>query len=303
MSKKTIALVGASGQLGGLIADALLDNPDVALRLLVRPESRKKVASFEARSAEIVEGAIGQKDDAALARLVEGAFAVVSSIQGGPDEIIGGQSELLSASRTAGVRRFIPSTFSLDLFKVTPGQIVTSDWRRQFADLAGTEKGDVEVVHILNGGFLDRGVLFGFINVVNPAEGKAYVWGDGEVTQHWTTYRDTALYAAAAAADDRALPRALAVAGDALSFHGIVAAYEEASGKKLEVITLGSLKDLDARIAELKSDGQGNFRSFLPLMYYRAMLNGQGHLEPLYNALFPNVHPTTVSEYVIQEGL
>lgn len=303
MGKKIIALVGASGHLGGLIADALLENPDVTLRLLVRPDSRTKVAALEARGVEIVEGAIGQNDEAALSKLVNGAFCIVSSIQGGPGEIIGGQAELLKAARNARVRRFIPSTFSLDLFKVKPGQIITSDWRRQFADLADAERGDVEVVHILNGGFLDQGVLFGFINVINPAEGKAYVWGDGKQPQHWTTYKDTALYTAAAAVDDRTLPRALAVAGDALDFHELVASYEEASGKKLHVVTQGTLADLDARISELASGGQQNFMQFLPLMYYRSMLNGEGRLDPLYNNLFPEIRPTSVREYVAQAGL
>ena len=303
MSKKTVALVGASGQLGRLIAEALLDNPDVTLRLLVRPQSRGKTAALEARGAEVVEGAIGQNDQQALKRLVTGAFCVISAVQGGPDEIIGGQAELLAAARQAGVRRLIPSTFSLDLFKVKAGQILTSDWRRQFADLADAQRGDVEVVHILNGGFLDRGVLFGFINVINPAEGKAYVWGDGKKTSYWTTYEDTARYTAAAAVDERRLPRALAVAGDALDFWGLVAAYEAGSGKKLEVETLGSLSDLDARIAELMRGGQENFRRFLPLMYYRSTLNGEGALGPLYNDLFPQIRPTTVRAYVQQEGL
>lgn len=176
-------------------------------------------------------------------------------------------------------------------------------WRRQFADLADTERGDVEVVHILNGGFLDRGVLFGFINAINPAEGTAHVWGDGKQVQYWTTYKDTALYTAAAAVDERALPRALAVAGDALDFHGIVAAYEEASGKTLEVVTQGPLADLDAHIVELARGGEQNFLQFLPLMYYRSMLDGEGRLDPLYNDLFPEIRPTTVRDYVAQEGL
>jgi len=161
----------------------------------------------------------------------------------------------------------------------------------------------IEVVHILNGGFLDRGVLFGFINVINPDEGKAYVWGNGEQTTYWTTYKDTALYTAAAAVDDRSLPRALAVAGDALDFWGIVAAYEQASGKKLEVVKLGTMADLDARIAELARGGQENFMRLLPLMYYRSTLNGEGALGPLLNDLFPEFRPLTVRDYVKQERL
>lgn len=302
MSKKIIGLVGGSGHLGGLIAEALLDNPDVTLRLLVRSGSRAKVATLEARGAQVVEGALGN-DPTVLDAFAEGTFAIVSAIQGGPDEIINGQTALLAAARRAGVRRLIPSTFSLDLFKVPSGRIITSDWRRQFADLADAERGDVEVVHILNGGFLDHSTLFGFINVINPAEGKAHVWGDGKTIEYWTTYRDTAAYTAAAAVDDRELPRALAVKGDALDFWGVVAAYEEASGKTLEVITLGSMEDLDERIAELQLGGMDNFRQFLPLMYYRSTLNGEGALGPLHNDLFPQIETTGVRSYVEQEGL
>jgi len=43
---------------------------------------------------------------------------------------------------------------------VKPGHNPTSDWRRQFASVADAERGSVEVVHVLNGGLLDRGVLF-----------------------------------------------------------------------------------------------------------------------------------------------
>lgn len=303
MRKKIVGLVGASGQLGTLIAEALLRTPNVTLRLLVRPGSRAKVAKLEGAGAEVVEGALGQHDTAALNALTAGAFSVVSSIQGGPDLMVAGQAELLAAARTAGVHRFIPSTFSLDLFKVPPGRIITSDWRRQFADQADAARGDVEVTHVLIGGFLDRKILFGSINVINPLERKAYVWGDGKATQYWTTYRDTAAYTAAAAVDERALPRALAIAGDALNFHGIVTAYGAASGKKVDIVRLGSMQDLDIRIAELMRGGEQNFLKFLPLMYYRSTLSGEGALGPLYGELFPSIRPTTIRDYVRAEHL
>jgi len=44
MSKQIISLVGGTGHLGTLIANAVLDKPDVQLRLLVRPGSRDKTA-------------------------------------------------------------------------------------------------------------------------------------------------------------------------------------------------------------------------------------------------------------------
>jgi hypothetical protein len=134
--KRIIALVGGTGNLGALIGNSILDKPDVRLRLLVRPGSRAKAAGFEKRGAEVVEGAIGAGNDRALALLCQGAATVISAVQGGPDVIIDGQTLLLRAARDAGVRRFIPSDYSLNLFKVKPGHIPTSEMRRQFASKA-----------------------------------------------------------------------------------------------------------------------------------------------------------------------
>ncbi len=303
MPKKTVALVGGTGHLGSLIGNAVLDKPDIQLRLLVRPGSRNKAADLEKRGALVVEGALGADAGAALASLCQGASTLISALQGGPEIIVDGQTQLLRAAREAGVKRFIPSDYSLDLFKVKPGHIPTSDMRRQFASVADAERGNVEVVHVLNGGFLDRGVLFGFIHVIDLEKQTAYVWGDGKRQMDWTTYADTARYAAEVAVDERPVPRVFSVAGDVLDFEGIVRAYGSGSGKKLRVERLGSLEDLDARIEQLQKAGPANFRTYLPLMYYRSILNGEGKLDKLMNDHYRSIRPTSMREYVIQEGL
>ena len=303
MSKPIIALVGGTGHLGRLIGNALLDKPEVQLRLLVRSGSRDKVAELEKRGAQVVEGALGLDDGAALAAFSEGASTIISAVQGGPEVIIDGQTRLLRAARNAGVRRFIPSDYSLDLFKVKPGHIPTSDMRHKFASVADAERGEVEVVHVLNGGFLDRGVLFGFIRVIDLEKLTAYVWGDGKQPMDWTTYADTARYTAEVAVDERPVPRVFSIAGEVLSFEGIVEAYESASGKKLKVVRLGSLEDLDKRIEKLQKAGPDYVLAYLPLMYYRSVLNGEGKLEELMNDRYPSIQPTTVREYVMKERL
>lgn len=303
MSKQTIAMVGGGGRLGALIGHAVLDEPDTQLRLLVRPGSRDKVAELERRGAKVVEGALGAGDAAALASLCEGASTLVSAVQGGPDVIIEGQAELLRAAREAGVGRFVPSDYSLDLFEVKPGRIPTSEMRRQFALIADSERGDVEVVHVLNGIFLDREVLFGFLRVIDLEAGTAYVWGDGDQPMDWTTYADTARYTAKVAVDPQPVPRVFSVAGDVVDFHGLVRAYESASGKTLRVERLGSLADLDARIDALQRADPADVYAYLPLMYYRSVLDGEGKLTDLMNDRYPAIRPTTVREYVEREGL
>ena len=86
MSKQTIALIGGTGGLGALIGDAVLDKPDVQLRLLVRSGSRDKAAGLEKRGAEVVEGTIGPDAGGALASLCQGASTVISALQGGASE-------------------------------------------------------------------------------------------------------------------------------------------------------------------------------------------------------------------------
>jgi len=302
MSKKTIALVGGTGRLGILIANALLEKADVQVRLLVRAGSRSKVAELEKRGAHIVGGSLGPEDGAALAALCNGAFAVVSAVQGGPDVIVEGQRRLLRAVRDAGVRRFVPSDYSLDLFKVKPGNITTSEMRRQFALIEESERGNVEVVHVLNGAFLDRGVL-GFIRVIDVEKQTACVWGDGKQPMDWTTYEDTARYTAEAAVDDQPLPRKFSVAGNVVDFAHLVQEYEAGSGKKLKVERLGSIEDLSTRIAELQKANPQNLFAYLPLMYLRSMLTGEGKLDALMNDRYPSIRPTTVREYVAKEGL
>jgi NmrA-like family len=209
----------------------------------------------------------------------------------------------LRAAREAGVKRFIPSDYSLDLFKLKPGHVPTSDMRRQFASIADAERGHVDVVHVLNGGFLDRGVMFGFIRVIDPATQTAYVWGDGKQPMDWTTYADTARYTAEVAVDEQPVPHKFCVAGDVLDFEGIVRAYEAGSGKTIRVERLGSLDDLDARIDQVQKADPANLLAYLPLMYYRSVLNGEGKLDELMNDRYPSIQPTTVREYVAREGL
>ena len=303
-SNKTVVLAGATGALGGLIANALLEKPGVTLRALVRPGSRGKASALAERGADIVEVAIDDPSHAdAVAETMTGAFSVVSALQGGPDVIIDAQSRLLEAARRAGVRRFIPSDYSFNIFGIADGENVSSDLRRAFARHADETRGGVEVVHVLNGCFLDRRVMFGFLGAFDLASRKAFLWGDGNAPMDFTTYEDTARYTAAVATDPAPAPREFNVAGDVLNFHQLVRAYEESSGNKLAVVHLGSLADLDSEILRRLQAEPKNMYAWLPLMYWRAMLSGKGKLGALANARYPEIHPLTVREFVKREGI
>lgn len=287
---KNVLLLGATGNLGGLIAAALLQR-NAQLRVLVRPGSRAKLHASVAERAEIVE------DESAA---FHGIDTVISAVQGGPETIIDAQSRWLAAARQAGVKRFIPSDFSYNFWGLEDGENINSDWRRQFARHAAENAGDIEIVHVMNGCFLDHGVIFGFLGAFDLNRRLAVLWGDGQQKMEFTTYADTAAYTAAAALDPNPLPRDFQFAGDSLTFHETVAAIEAALGgqTRLTVDHRGSLADLDAAIAAAQSTEPGNMFAWLPNMYWRGMLNGKGRLTNLQNGRYPEIHPVTVREYV-----
>ena len=188
------------------------------LRLLVRSESRSKLDAELVAKSEIVEDEAG---------IFDGVHTVVSAVQGGPATIVEAQQKWLRAARQAGVRQFIASDYSMNLFGLDDGENIHSDFRREFARRADAERGDVELVHLLNGAFLDRGVLFGFLGAFDLDKGEAYLWGDGDAKMEFTTFADTAAYTAAVALDDRPVPDKIYVAGDVLTFDELMAGTED----------------------------------------------------------------------------
>jgi uncharacterized protein YbjT (DUF2867 family) len=284
---KNVLLLGATGNLGGMIAHALLER-GAKLRVLVRAASRAKLNPQVAAQVEITE-------DAATA--FNGIETVVSAVQGGPETIIATQLGWLAAARKAGVKRFIPSDYSYNLFGLAEGENFNSDWRREFARQAAEQAGPVEVVHIMNGAFLDRGVLFGFLGAFDLEKSEAYLWGDGKEKMEFTTYQDTASYVAEVALADGPMPREFFVAGDSLTFHELVNATAKGLGRPIAVKKLGTLEDLSAELTRRLQKEPSNMFAWLPLMYWRAMLSGKGKLGPLMNAKFPAIHPIGVQEY------
>ena len=130
MSAPTIILAGASGDLGGRIAKALVAR-GADLRALMRadasaPDKQRVVAL----GAQIVEA--NMKDINSVAAACAGAACVVSALNGLRDVIVERQGVLLDGAVKAGVRRFISSDYSLDFTKTTPGDNRNLDLRREF---------------------------------------------------------------------------------------------------------------------------------------------------------------------------
>ncbi len=296
MTNKLVVVAGGAGKLGRLIVNALLEHPSVRVRVLVREPNKPEVAAMARDRVELVAFDAVGADNEARAAAVRGAFAVVSTLQGGPDVIVDAQVALLRAAKAAGARRFIPSDYSYNVFTLPEGINVNSDWRRTLAAQARSEvSASFEVVHVLQGIFADRFVL-GFLGLLDTEKSVVRYWGDGRTPIDWTTWEDTARFTAAAALDDRKVPEHLFVSGDRLDVLSFAKTWETAHGKKLVLERLGSLDELHEETKRRLAAEPGNMFAWLPLMYARGVFGGDALLGSNHNARYPEIKAETVAQ-------
>jgi nucleoside-diphosphate-sugar epimerase len=298
MPNKLIVVVGGAGKLGRLLVHELLLHPEARVRVLVRDPNKLDVASMAGDRVELVAFDAVGASDALRAEAVRGAFAVVSTLQGGPEVIIDAQLSLLRVAKASGARRFIPSDYSYDFFGLPDGVNINSDWRRTLAERARPEVSSTfEVVHVLQGIFADAYVL-GFLGMLDGERGVLRYWGDGTTPIDWTTWEDTARFTAAAALDDRPVPERLSVRGERLDTFAFARAWETGHQKKLTLERLGSLEELAAETRRRLTTEPQNMYAWLPLMYARGVYGGQALLGEIENARYPEIHPETVAQAI-----
>jgi nucleoside-diphosphate-sugar epimerase len=298
-SSPLVVVAGANGRLGRLIVSSLLKTPGVSVRALVRKPA--DAADLASDRVELHPFDLHSAGPAELAAATAGAFSVVSTVQGGPDVIIEGQQKLLRAAKAAGARRFIPSDFSYDLFKLPPGANLNSDWRRAFAEAARKEaSADFEVVHVLQGIFMDR-LVMGFLGVLDAERRVIRYWGDGLTPIDWTTWEDTAKFTAAAALDERAVPERLFVSGDRKTILEFAELWSATHGA-VTLERLGSLEELADETARQLQQSPQNMFAWLPLMYARGVFGGEALLGASENGRYPELRPLTVAD-AVQQGV
>lgn len=298
MNETLVVVAGAAGKLGRLVVAELLRQPTVRVRLLVRDPEKPEVAALRGARTELVAFDATTATEADCRAAVQGAFAVVSTLQGGPDVIVDAQRRLLLAAKAAGARRFLPSDYSYNFFTLPEGINVNSDWRRTFATVADAETTDAfEVVHVLQGIFADRNVL-GFLGLLDETQGTIRYWGDGRTPIDWTTWEDTARFVAAVALDDRKVPSRLFVSGDRLDVLAFAKAWEAGHGRPATLTCLGTLEELAAETTRRLASTPHDMFAWLPLMYARGTFGGQALLGERQNHLYPEIQPETVAQAI-----
>lgn len=234
MSKPFVAVAGATGQLGRVIATNLRQR-NVQVKALVRPGTApSRTEALRAAGVTVAEADLG--DVGALTENMQGATCVVSALNGLQDTMHGTQGALLDAAVAARVPRFIPSDYSLDFTKTRPGSNRNLDLRREFH--ARLDESGIAWTSVLNGGFMD--LLGGGAPLINDSLKRVLYWGSDAQKLNFTTIADTAAYTAAVAADPNPTPRFLRIAGDTFSARELAEIVSRVRGVTYSTLWVGS---------------------------------------------------------------
>ena len=229
-------------------------------------------------------------DPASLDTATAGVDVVVSAVQGGPDVIVDGQIALAEAAARHGVRRFIPSDFAIDLF-AAPAGAPQFDSRLR-ADHA-IDALPLEVVHVLNGAFMDMMLDPDTAGIVDLDSGTATLWGTGDEPFNLTTVDDTARFTAKVATDPADLAGVRYLSGAETTFNTIIAETEAITGATLTRNVMGTADDLRQIVADADDPW-----SVIMEWYFLSMLTTPP-FPTTDNDRYPDAHPTGLHEHLV----
>ena len=299
--KSTVLVIGSTGMLGTKIVNALLDKDETEVRAMVRPGSdnkegnRKDIDAMKAKGSIIVEADLMKPDT--LLPICEGVDVIVSAV-GNNQVTVPGQKNTIDAAKKQGVKRFIPSDYSVDYRKLDYGENDNLDMRKEVFEYL--QASGLEYTLILNGAFMDI-IPTPFMPQFDLENSIFKYWGDGETPVDMTTTEDTAKYTAEAVSDRNLANTALEVAGEVLTMKELLNSYQEATGKKLQVKHMGSVEELKNWI-ETKKPNASSPVEYVPQQYEYAMVSGKGKLDNIQNSRYPHIKPLTVKQYIEQAG-
>jgi len=292
MDNAITVLSGATGNLGGRIAKALLER-GAKVRAIVRHSSAPdKVEELRKRGAAIAEVDFNSVHE--VTRACSGGSCVISALSGLRDIIVETQTLLLDAAVEAGVPRFIPSDYAIDFTKLPPGTNRNLDLRREFHERL--DKAPISATSILNGMFTD--MLTGPAPIILFKLKRVVYWEDADQRLDFTTMDNTAEFTAAAALDP-STPRFLRIAGDQSSARGLVEVANQVTGEKFHLFRAGGLGRLETLIKVTRAvlpQSSAVYPPWQGMQYLHNMFSGRAKLEPLDNDRYPGMRWTTARD-------
>jgi nucleoside-diphosphate-sugar epimerase len=292
MTDSTIVVAGATGDLGGRIAKALLER-GASVKAFVRPgTARDRIERLQKLGVAIATVDLNNASEVTSA--CSGASCVVSALQGLRDVIVDAQTDLIDAAIKAEVPRFIPSDYSIDFTKFPAGENRNLDLRREFHQRL--DQTSISATTIFNGAFAE--LLTGQMPLILFKVKRVLYWGDADQRMDFTTMDDTAAFTASAALDS-STSRFLRIAGDQLSARELTAVVSAVTSKRFRLFRPGGLGMLGALIKVARTVApaeQKVFPAWQGMQYMRNMFEGRAKLEPLDNDRYPGMRWTTVRD-------
>jgi len=275
---RNFAIVGA-GTLGNYVIRQFLKDKAAGtvneVVVLTRQGSKTTIEG----DAKVI--SVDYSNPESIKNALAGVEVVISTISGAALDV---QGKIAEAAKEAGVNLFIPSEF---------GGTTEGETEGMFGEKAGIQAQlkalGVPYAAFYTGPFADY-VWAGFVNL-DVTSGKVSVGGDGNKQISFTSRPDIARYLSYVLTHlppDQLRNRSFTIAGDNKSFNEIFKAYEEKTGKKLEV-TYVPVSDLDAKIAAHPEDFPTVLHKFWATV---------GPFPRTDNNLYPDWNPSPVLDSV-----
>jgi hypothetical protein len=297
--KKIIVVAGANGRTGKLVCDSLLSRSRVAgqpvlVRGLVRKGSSHPVPSAIDGDQQLVFESVDYDSDDDLNRVCAGAYAVVSTLQGVEDVLVGVQSKLLRAAIKGGARRFIPSDYSIDFTVLPRGTNRNFEIRLAFHESAARiikETGSsIALTTIFQGAFTE---LFSSGRVlVDFKKRRVIYFGSPDTQMDFTTWADTAEYTAAVALDANPTPFKLCISGARLTPTQVQQLASRVTGVDFalkRMASIGGLRFLIKVVRFFKPGTGSPLPIWVGMQYALAQSLGMAVNEPLANDRYPDI--------------
>ena len=288
----TVLVAGATGDLGRRIVRELL-GLDAQVRVLTRPGSSTADDLFGG-DERVEVAAAAYSDVAALTAAAAGADVVVSAVSGTRPVIVDAQRALLRAAVAAGVPRFVPSDYSADYRRISPGSNRNFELRRELA--AEVDAAPVRATSVLNGMFAE--LLLDDAPMILFGRRRVLFWSSADQVLDFTTKDDVARATALTALDDDA-PRVVEIAGSRISARGLAQTLTELTGTPFRLQWAGTTRTLSAMAAVGRRVSRGpeeTFPAWQGMQYFVSMFSGEAQLRHVDNDRFGPHDWTTVRD-------
>jgi nucleoside-diphosphate-sugar epimerase len=295
--RKIIVVAGATGNLGGKIVKALLDQ-DVEVRAIVRLETDiVKIKDLERKGVKVFQ--VDTSNQSEISKHCIGAHCLVSALAGLRETVIDTQKIFLDAAIQAKVQRFIPSDYSSDFTNLKEGQNRNLDLRRQFHSYL--EKTPIKATTIFNGPFMD--ILTTDMPLILFKQKRILCWGNANQILEFTTTENIAEYTAFVAVDDNT-PRYLRIAGDKHSCNDFVKLLSELTTKKYKIFRPGGIGLLNflIKVTRFFSPSENElYPAWQGMQYMRDLMEGRIIFQKYDNDRYPNIKWTSLQEFLVNE--